>query len=202
MRVIVLVVQCFQIRFKPKSSVNGHRESLRAHRYEFRDAVADSVGMAESARDIPDRRARHQRAECADLRDMVLAVFLLRVRNHFVAAVIGHVHINIRRLGPFGIQEPLEGQFVKKRIHIRDADEIGDQTSGRRAARGGEDTDAARERKKVGDDEIIHRKTFTDNDFQFVLDAVRDFFCFFKCARSDAGVCFRAKLLIMTFESG
>ena len=125
-RIVILVVERLQVRFERKRAVDGHREPLRAHRDKLRDAVASGVGVAQGARDVADRRPRHHGAEGAYLCDVVLAVFLLRIRDHLVAAVVGHIHIDIRRLGALGVEESFEGELIEKRVHVRDAGEIGD----------------------------------------------------------------------------
>jgi hypothetical protein len=92
--------------------VDGHGEALAADGNQFGDAVARAVGVAERARDVAHGGARHHRAEGTYLRDVVVAVLALRVRDHLVAAIIGEVHVDIRRFRALGIQEAFEGQFI------------------------------------------------------------------------------------------
>ena len=200
--IVVFVIQRFQIRLQLKRAVNGHRESLRANRDELRDAVAGGVGMTERARDVTHRRPRHHGAEGAYLRDMVLSVFPLRIRNHIVSTIVGDIHINIRRFRALGIQESFKGQFIEQRVYSGNTRQICDETSSRRAARGGEDALTAGEREQVGDDEVIHRESFADDNIQFVFDAASDFLRFFECAGGDTGIGLRPQLFIMILKTG
>ena len=147
--------------------VDGHREPLGAQRDKFGDAVARGVGVAQGAGDVAHGRPRHHRAEGADLCDVVLAVFPLRVSNHIVATIVGNVHINVRRLRAFRIEESFKRQFIEQRVHVRDTDQIRDETAGRRTARGCQNFRAPREGEKVGDDEVIYGEALADNDKKY-----------------------------------
>ena len=157
--------------------------------------------MADCACDVAHRRPRHHGAEGAYLRDMILAVFLLRVRDHVVAPVVGDIHIYVRRFRAFRIEESLERKFIEEGVHVRDAGEVRDQTAGGRAARGSEDALAAGEPEQVGDDEVVYRETLINNDFQLVLNAVCDFFCFLKCAGRDASIRLCPQFFIMVLKT-
>ncbi len=118
--IVVLVIELLQFRLELERMLNGHRESLGPERDELRDAIAGPVRVPERAGDVADGCARHECPEGADLRDFVLPVFLAGIRDHFVAPVIGEVHVDIRRLRTLRVEESLEGKLVEEGIDVRD----------------------------------------------------------------------------------
>ncbi len=80
--------------------------------------------MAKRTGHVADGGSRHHGAEGANLRDFVVSVFASRVRNHFIATVVGEVHVDIGSLWTLWIQEALEGKFVRERVHVGDADDV------------------------------------------------------------------------------
>ena len=111
--------------------------------------------MAERARDVADGRPRHHRAEGAYLRHFIFTVLPAHVPDELVAAVVGEIHINIRRARPLGIEKALEGELVFDGIHCRDAAEVRDKRARGAASCIGENADFARVPQQVGDDEEV-----------------------------------------------
>src|SRR5262249_13822228 len=62
-RVIILVVERFQIRLKFERVLDGHGEALAAERNKLRDLITHAVRMSHSTCNITHCRARHHRAE-------------------------------------------------------------------------------------------------------------------------------------------
>ena len=149
--------------------VNGVRRGLAAappqqHRApglegdQLGDAVAETVGQVEHASDIAHHRARRHRAEGGDLRHRLGAVLLLDVFDDAIATVLTEVDVEVRHRYALGIEEPLEQQRVAQRIEIGDAEAVGDQRAGTRAAPG---TDrhavALGPVDEIGDDQKVAR---------------------------------------------
>ena len=106
----------------------------------IRDQLRDSVDFAdlhvEHAADVLDRRARAERAERDDLRDLLAAVLLGDVLNDLAAAMRAEVDVDIGHADALRIEEALEQQAVLQRIDVGDLHRIADQTAGRRSAPG------------------------------------------------------------------
>ena len=103
---------------------------------ELRDLVDVSERHAEDAPDVPDDRLRLEHVEGDDLGHPVAAVPLDHVLDDLVAPVVGEVDVHVGHGLAAGVQESLEDQPVTHRIDGRDAETVGDQGRGRRAAAG------------------------------------------------------------------
>ena len=57
---------------------------------------------------VSDGGACEHGAECAYLCDAVASVLLQAVADHLLAAVVGELHVYVRHLSAFDVQEPLE----------------------------------------------------------------------------------------------
>ena len=57
------------------------------------------------------------------------------VADHFLAAVVGEVHVDVRHAQALGIEEALEQQVVAQRVYVGDAEHVRDEAAGGRAAR-------------------------------------------------------------------
>ena len=88
----------------------------------------------EDSRDIADRRLGLQRAERSDLRDVGRAVLLLRVVDHQLTAIAAEVDVDIGRLRPAGVEEPLEQQVVLQRTNVTQLEHVGDDRAARRTS--------------------------------------------------------------------
>src|SRR3989344_2262610 len=150
---------------------DGNGETLLSERYQFRDGIAEAVRVPERACDIADRAARHHGAERAYLRDFLAPVFLPHILNEFVAAVVGEVHVDIRRRRTFRIEESLEREVIFQRIHGRNARQVGDEGTGGAASGIGEDVLLARVPEQVSDDQQVRWIPLFRNDGEFVVDS-------------------------------
>ncbi len=99
-------------------------------RYQLGDAVDFADLHVEHAADIFDRRARAQRTERDDLRDLLAPVLFGDVLDHFAAPVRAEVDIDIGHADALGIEEALEQQAVLQRIDIGDLHRVADQAAG------------------------------------------------------------------------
>ena len=76
------------------------------------DLVDAGERDAQRAAHVVDRRPRGQRAERADLRDVLFAVLVLDVADDLAAAILAEVDVDVRRFAAVLIQESLEQQVV------------------------------------------------------------------------------------------
>ena len=100
-------------------------------------------GHVERAADVLERRLGAERAEGDDLRDLLAAVFLGDVLDHFAAAIGAEVDVDVGHADAFRIEEALEEQAVVQRVDVGDPHRVADQASGGRTA-AGTDRDALR----------------------------------------------------------
>ena len=71
--------------------------------HELCNGIDGGVGHPHDAADVADCGARGHRAERDDLCDVVFAVFLNDIIDHFAAAVVGKVDVKIRHAHALGI---------------------------------------------------------------------------------------------------
>ena len=90
--------------------------------------------MSSDAADVLDGRARAQRAEGNDLRDLLPPVLFGDVLDHFAAPARAEIDVDIGHADALGIQEALKQQPVSQRIDIGDLHRVADQAAGGRAA--------------------------------------------------------------------
>ncbi len=62
-----------------------------------------------------------------DLGNVHASILRFHIVNHFIAAVIGKIDIDIRHRHTFGVQETLEQKIVTDRIHIGDIKGVGNK---------------------------------------------------------------------------
>ncbi len=104
--------------------------------------AGDPVGDGEPGLPVVDSRRILQRrfgfdgAEGDDLRDPVVAPLVGCVAHHLTAAPVVEVDIDVGHRGALGVEEPLEQQTVWNRVDVGDAQRVGDQRAGGRAAAG------------------------------------------------------------------
>ena len=131
----------------------------RVLRHHLAEPIDLSVGHLQHAADVAQHRARLQRSEGDDLRDLVAAVFLLHVADHLVAAVLAEVDVEVRHRHAVGIEEALEQQREAQRIDVGDGQRIGDQRAGAgAAARTDRNVLRLRPFDEVGDDQEVAGK--------------------------------------------
>ena len=123
------------------------------------DAVHFRIGHLHHASDVADGGLRPHGAEGDDLADVVLAVLVHHIVDDLGAAVHAEVHVDVGQGDALGVQEALEQQAVDERVQVGDAQGVGDQAAGARAASRA-DGNAARpgEVNDVPDDQKVARE--------------------------------------------
>ena len=129
----VLFGEFFETRLRRDGVLQLDVEDVR---HQLGDAVHVGEAHVEHAAHVFDRGARAQRIEGDDLGDLLAAIFLGDVLDHFAAAVHAEIDIDIGHADAFGIEEALEQQPVLQRIDIGDLHRVADQTSRRRTTSG------------------------------------------------------------------
>ena len=118
----------------------GQRDVLAHHR--GRHGLGDAVGhrIAGLPEQHPgrvlDRRLGLDRGVGDDLGDAVLAVLLRGVADHLAAPALVEVHVDVGHRDALGVEEPLEDQLVLDGVQVGDAERVGHQRAGGRAAAG------------------------------------------------------------------
>ena len=146
----------------------------RNERDEFGDAVHFGDGNFHDARHVAQGGFGAHRAKGDDLRDLVIAVFAGAIFEHFGAAVVTEVKVNIGHLATARIEEALEEQFVRERVHQCDVERVGHDGTGRGAARVVPDVGRARVTAQVPDDEEVGVEAHRVDDAQLVLESFAD----------------------------
>ncbi len=129
----IFVAECLQLRLALDRSRKRHRRG-RILRHEFRQAIDLPIGHLQHATHVAQHAARLQRTERNDLPDLIAAVALLHIADHFAAAVLTEVDVEVRHRHAFRIEEALEQQPEADRIEVRNRQRIGHQRPCTRAA--------------------------------------------------------------------
>jgi hypothetical protein len=98
------------------------------------------------------------------------AIALIDISNHLVATGGGEVEVDVRRGVAAVAEEALEKQVVRQRVHRRDAEHVGDERVGRRAAALAADALAAGEAHEVPDDQEVVGQPDLIDDAQLVAE--------------------------------
>ena len=113
----------------------GERNRIgRIVRNELAEAVDLAVRHLQHASDVAQHGARLQLSVRDDLRDAIVAVFLLDVADDLVAPVLAEVDVEVRHRDALGIEKALEEQAEAEWIEIGDGKRPGDERAGARAA--------------------------------------------------------------------
>ena len=150
----------------------GQRDVLAHHRRRHRlgDPVAHRERVAEHPGRVLDRRLRLDRAVGDDLGDPVVAVLLGDVADHVAAPALVEVHVDVGHGDAVRVEEPLEEQAVRHRVELGDAQRVGDQRAGgRAAARADPDALPLGVRDEVGDDQEVAGEAHLEDDVELVL---------------------------------
>ena len=132
---------------RPDSRVTSSRSSatfctasgiVQAVRRARRDQLGEPVHLARRDPEHP----RHVRTAARAFivpnvmiwPDAVAAVALAHVLDHLAAALEAEVDVDVGHRHPLGIQEALEQQVELERVDVGDAERVGDERAGRRAA--------------------------------------------------------------------
>ena len=110
------------------------RDVEREARDELGDAVGLAVGEAEDARHVAEHRLGAHGPERDDVGDPVRAVAVDDVADDLVAPVVGEIDVHVGHRDALGVEEPLEDQPVADGVDVGDAEAIGGERAGRRAA--------------------------------------------------------------------
>ncbi len=127
----VLLVGVLERRRLVERLVQRHLEVGRDH---LGDLVDLGVAHVEHAPDVAHDRLRLHRAEGDDLRHVLAPYFLRDVLDDLAAPVLAEVDVDVGRADALRVQEALEDQVVLDRVDVRDAQAVGDQAAGGRAA--------------------------------------------------------------------
>ena len=111
----------------------GERHVER-RRHRLGDAVGVGVRDVHDPRDVAHHRARLHRPERDDLRDVLAAVLAGDVLDDLAAPPLAEVDVDVGQRDALGVEEALEDQVVLDRIDVGDAQAVGDEAAGRRAA--------------------------------------------------------------------
>jgi hypothetical protein len=153
---------------RPRDAPSGHVGQPR------REPVDLLRRDAEGLRHVPERGPSLERVVGADHRHPVVAVALVDLLHHLVAAVPGEVDVDVRAVLPREAQEPLEGQVVLDRVDDRDAERVGDEAVRRGAAPHRRDPLRPGPPDDVPDDEEVLREPELLDDRELVLETADD----------------------------
>ena len=111
--------------------------------------------------------------------DAVATVGLVDVRDDLVAALPAQVDVEVGAVAPLRVQEALEAEPVAQRVHVRDAEHVGHDRGGARAATHGGDALRAGKGDDLGDQQEVVGEAESLDDRKLLVQS---------CAgRADAG---------------
>jgi hypothetical protein len=143
----------------------------RNERDEFGDLVHRAEFDAFDARHVAQRGFRPHCAEGDDLRHFVVAVFAGAIFEHLGAAVVAEVEINVGHFAAARVEEALEEQVMRQRVHEGDVERVGHDGSRRGAARVVPDVRLAGVTAQVPDDEEVGVESHFVDDAQLVFES-------------------------------
>ena len=173
------VAVVFGVHDAGQGDVFGH-DGGRQH---FGDAVGDLVaGLAvKGPGGVFDCLFGFHRAEGNHLGDFVFAPAFRGVADHFAAAPVVEVDVDVGGGGAFRVEEPFEEEPVVDGVDVGDGEGVGDEGAGRRAtAWAYSNADGAGVLDKFGHDEEVGGVAFHVDDADFVFgafDVVGGHFC-------------------------
>ncbi len=148
---------------------------LHALGHELRDAVDGAVGQAHDAPGVAHRGLGGELRERDDLGDALAAVLLGHVGHHALAAVHREVDVDVGHRLAAGVQEALEEQVVAQRVEVGDAQRVGHDRAGRRAAsRADGDAVGLGEAHEIPDDQEVVGEPHLADRLELELEAVAD----------------------------
>jgi hypothetical protein len=150
----------------------GH---LRVLGHQLRDVVRVLVGYVEGPRHVLEHGLGLERPEGDDLPRAVRSVLGRHVVDDLAPALEAEVDVEVRHRDALGVEEALEEQVVLERIDVRDAQAVGDDGAGARAAaRPHGDAVLLGPVDEVPDDEEVARELHLDDDAELVFRALPD----------------------------
>ena len=152
----------------------GHLELVGDH---LGEAVGVGVGEVVDTGDVADDGLGAEGAVGDDVGDAVVAVFLADVVDDLDAAAHAEVDVEVGWGNALGIQEAFEEKFEAERVEVGDAEHVGDETAGARAAAGADgNVLGARPVDEIPDDEEVVHEAGEADDREFVVEAENEFF--------------------------
>ena len=141
--------------------------------HHFAQAIHLTVRHLQNTPAIAQNRTCLHLSEGDDLRDMIVAIFLLHISDHFAAPRLTEVDIEVRHRNAFGIEETLEQQTQLDWIEIGDCQCPCDEgTRTRTTPRPHWYVVILGPLDKVRNDQEVTRETHPDDDVHFVIEPV------------------------------
>ena len=140
----------------------------------FGEPVEQLVGEAERLADLADRHPGLEGDDVADHPGPLPSVLLVDVLDHLFAVLRREVDVDVRHARHVLVQEALEEKVVSDGIDAGDAEHIGDDRVGRRAAALAGHPMLAGEAHEVPIDEEELRQPGLLDHLQLALEAARD----------------------------
>ena len=167
---LVLVVGLAQLLARLHALLEA---DLHAFRDELRDAVDGAEGQAQHAAGVAHRGLRGELAERDDLRHALAPVLLGHVVDHALAAVHREVDVDVGHRLAARVQEALEQQVVADRVDVGDAQRVGhERAGGRAAARADADAVGLGEADEVPDDQEVVGEAHLADRLELELEPV------------------------------
>ena len=167
------VVQLLQLVALRQGRLDGDLQFVGHHGHH---GVDPRDGHAQGPAHVADGRPRRQRAEGADLGHVLHAVLFLDVLDHLAAALLAEVDVDIGRLPPALVQEPLEQQIVGQRADVAQIQGVGHQRTDARSAGRGRNVLRTGEAHEVPHDEEVVGKPQLVDHAQLAVHAGHDLF--------------------------
>eukprot|EP01022_Parablepharisma_sp_SALTPOND_P029433 TRINITY_DN734_c3_g1_i1.p2 TRINITY_DN734_c3_g1~~TRINITY_DN734_c3_g1_i1.p2 ORF type:complete len:1458 (-),score=543.13 TRINITY_DN734_c3_g1_i1:22429-26802(-) len=169
---LFLVLQAFLQEWLFLDGVGQSHQLARLEGNQLGDTVAEVVAQVQHAPDVAHRALGRHGTEGGDLRDRLLAITVLDVLDHAVAAFLAEVDVEVGHRDAFGVQEAFEQQVVAQRIQVGDQQTVGHQRAGA-GAPAGSDRHAIvlGPLDEVGHDEEVARELHLDDGVVLELQA-------------------------------
>jgi hypothetical protein len=133
------------------------------------------MGMSITRRHIAQRAARGHGAEGDDLGYLIVAVFAGAVFEHFGAAVVAEVEVDVGHRDAARVEETLKEQVVLDRVDQGDEQGVGDDRSGRRTARVVPDIIFSSVAAQIPHDQEVGVEAHLVDDAQLEIEPLTDF---------------------------
>ena len=147
----------------------------------LRDRVALGKRKPHHAADVFQDRARLKLSERDDLADVVFAVLARNVIDHFAAAILAEVDVEVRHADALGIDEALEKKIELNRIDVRDLKTVRDERARARApSRSDGNVIALGPSDEIRDDQEVSRRSPSFRSSRVLLRVARDRFFLFR----------------------
>ena len=140
----------------------------------FREPVEELVRETQRLADLPDRHPRLEGDHIADHPRPLPAVLVVDVLDHLLAVLGREIDVDVRHARHVLVQEALEQQVVRDGIDPGDAEHVGDDRVGRRAAALAGHSVLAREAHEIPVDEKELGEACLLDHLQLALQPARD----------------------------